>query len=62
MFGKKPPRIAPALVILPICQAFGLIEGRTLSVVSDMARSRPRAARIVLILSPGLTMHFALRL
>jgi len=38
---KQIPRITPAPVILPICQEFGVFEGRTLSVVKDMARKSP---------------------
>ena len=38
---KQNPRITPAAVILPICQEFGIFDGRTLSVVSDMARKSP---------------------
>lgn len=30
--------MTPAAVIRPICQEFGVFEGRTVSVVSDMAR------------------------
>jgi hypothetical protein len=33
--------MVPAIVILPTCQVFGIGDGRTLSVVNDMARKSP---------------------
>ena len=38
---KQIPTNTPALVIRPICQEFGIVDGRTLSVVSDIARKSP---------------------
>jgi hypothetical protein len=35
------PMITPAIVSLPICHAFGAVDGRTLSVVNDMPRKSP---------------------
>jgi len=35
---KHEPSRAPATVILPICQELGVVDGRTRSVVKDMAR------------------------
>ena len=38
---KQTPRMTPAIVILPICHEFGIFDGRTLSVVRDIARKSP---------------------
>jgi len=38
---KQAPKITPAAVIRPIFQEFGIVDGCTLSVVSDIVRKSP---------------------
>jgi hypothetical protein len=38
---KQTPRMTPAIVILPICHEFGIFDGCTLPVVSDIERKSP---------------------